>query len=559
MKELIVPAFILFFIVLSGFIIRVIDLSKTSISHDEPLQVYAAKSILETGKPSLPSGMLYTRAVLFTHLVALSFKFFGINEFAARFPSVIFGTLSILLIFFIGKRFFGTTAGLIAASLLAILPFEVIWSRTCRMYAMYQFFFLSGLFAFYNGFEYQISKRNSTTTSSQKAFAPWLNKIPFLSSWNLRWRWLFLSIISLLISFHLQALSGLFYISILSYLFLMLMFTLIAEGVQKTTYSKYLVSFLILASMGIISFLLTDIHKLVKELYEYSPTFFSMKTSPTYYYRFLMSPFLFPIGAFFIVGIIQICMRAHKAGFYTFICTGVPLILLSFFVKIQLPRYIFDIFPLIVLISSYSLYNFFESEQKLSQIIQILNKPIRYNLSKKLVHVVTICLFFLIFLPAPFWFNHVVKIIKGIPDEYSAYGGMFHAQYKEACEYVRNNSKPNDVIVAAIPLAADFYRCGNIKYKLDNGDIEFNRKLSSNEFLLDLYSNAQAITNEDELKKAILINPRGWLVLDKTRFERHLNIPREIKEFVEKNLIYHDTKAKGIVVYSWDETLFRKF
>ena len=99
-KKYVVFAIILFIVVCGGFYIRVIKLGETSLSFVEPLHIYPAKSILETGEPTLPSGSEYSRALWFTQLVALSFKLFGINEFSARFPSVVFGTLSIIVVFF---------------------------------------------------------------------------------------------------------------------------------------------------------------------------------------------------------------------------------------------------------------------------------------------------------------------------------------------------------------------------------------------------------------------------------------------------------------------------
>src|SRR5581483_11163331 len=144
-KGLIIPILILLIIVLSGFYVRIDGLANLGLGSDEPIHIYPAKSILETGEPLLPSGIKYSRALPFTYSVALSFKLFGINEISARLPSVIFGTLSIILIFFIGKEFFGTMVGLVSALLLAFIPFEIAWSRTCRMYSMYQFFFLLGL------------------------------------------------------------------------------------------------------------------------------------------------------------------------------------------------------------------------------------------------------------------------------------------------------------------------------------------------------------------------------------------------------------------------------
>ena len=131
-------------LVLTGLSLRLINLGKPGLAYDESFHVVSAKSMLDTGEPNLPSGEPYTRALLFTRLVAFSFSLLGSNEFAARLPSVIFGTLTIILIFFVGKRMFGTTVGLISAIFLALSPFEIAWARECRMYAMFQFFFLFG-------------------------------------------------------------------------------------------------------------------------------------------------------------------------------------------------------------------------------------------------------------------------------------------------------------------------------------------------------------------------------------------------------------------------------
>ncbi len=144
---------ILTVIVVTGFGLRIINLGGPGFGTDEPLHVFAAQSILENGKPELPSGILYKRALLYTKTVALSFKFFGVSEFSARLPSVIFGTLAIILLFFIGKKFYGTAVGLISAILVAYIPYQIAWSRECRMYTMFQLFYVAGVFAFYYGFE----------------------------------------------------------------------------------------------------------------------------------------------------------------------------------------------------------------------------------------------------------------------------------------------------------------------------------------------------------------------------------------------------------------------
>ncbi|MCP5432925.1 MAG: glycosyltransferase family 39 protein [Alphaproteobacteria bacterium] len=61
-------------------------------------------------------------------------KLAGTSEAALRLPSLVFGLLSIPLIFLIGRRAFGTSVALVAAALLAVHGFHVQWSQLARMY-----------------------------------------------------------------------------------------------------------------------------------------------------------------------------------------------------------------------------------------------------------------------------------------------------------------------------------------------------------------------------------------------------------------------------------------
>lgn len=56
---------------------------------------------------------------------------FGVNEFAGRFPIAVIGVLTVVLMFFLARRFFRSNlAGLIAAIILASAPWHVVLSRT---------------------------------------------------------------------------------------------------------------------------------------------------------------------------------------------------------------------------------------------------------------------------------------------------------------------------------------------------------------------------------------------------------------------------------------------
>jgi len=320
-KEFIIPTVFLLLIVLSGIYIRIDGLANLGLAFDETIHLYAAKSILETGEPTLPSGYNYNRSIFFTYAVALSFKLFGVNEFTARLPSIIFGTLSIILVFFIGRRFFGSPVGLIAAFLMAFLPFEIVWSRTCRMYSMYQAFFLAGFLTFYLGLENEQRVERSARQSKNWS----LYNLSVSSYWNLNLAWLFLSAILLFVAYRLQTEVVIFYGSVLAYLISMSFFDFIALGARQTFRRKYFLLFVFLSIAGVVALALPGVYSLLQTHSQFSPLWAKqIRVSPSAYRDFLLSPVFSPIMAFFVLGAIQACVRVNKAGLYTFMAATVP-------------------------------------------------------------------------------------------------------------------------------------------------------------------------------------------------------------------------------------------
>lgn len=64
---------------------------------------------------------------------------FGFSEMAVRLPSVILGTVTVGLLFLLGKELFGKKVGLLAAFLLSIAPLHVYYSQEARMYVLAAF------------------------------------------------------------------------------------------------------------------------------------------------------------------------------------------------------------------------------------------------------------------------------------------------------------------------------------------------------------------------------------------------------------------------------------
>ena len=108
-----------------------------TLSVDESRLAMAARGVLETGLPRLPSGWVYTRGLLVTYLTAPSLALLGPSDFAARLPSVLAGAAIVPIAYLLGREVAGRLGGLFAAAFLAGHPSLVVWSRQAWFYAVY--------------------------------------------------------------------------------------------------------------------------------------------------------------------------------------------------------------------------------------------------------------------------------------------------------------------------------------------------------------------------------------------------------------------------------------
>lgn len=140
-------------LIIFGLIIRIYHLGTQSFWIDEAYSVTAALGMMEHLLPYMPSGELYSRAILNTGLIALSMKVFGISEFSARLPSMLFGSLTIVMAYLLSKRLFGERVAFITAFIVTFSVVEIAWSRQARMYQQLQFFYILSLYLFYRYME----------------------------------------------------------------------------------------------------------------------------------------------------------------------------------------------------------------------------------------------------------------------------------------------------------------------------------------------------------------------------------------------------------------------
>ena len=118
---------------------------------DENFYVESSLRMVESGDyitPVYHEKKRFAKPILYYWMVVSSFKIFGVSLASARIPSAIFGTLSIGLIFLLGRKLFDSRVGLLSSFLLptTYLHFQISrWSTTDMALS---FFILLSLYLF---------------------------------------------------------------------------------------------------------------------------------------------------------------------------------------------------------------------------------------------------------------------------------------------------------------------------------------------------------------------------------------------------------------------------
>lgn len=93
---------------------------------------------------SLDTGLYVTvdKPPLGLWIQTLSCALFGVNSFGILFPQALAGCISVLIMFFLVRKRFGDTAGLVAAAVIAFTPILIALDRTNNMDIILMFFLL---------------------------------------------------------------------------------------------------------------------------------------------------------------------------------------------------------------------------------------------------------------------------------------------------------------------------------------------------------------------------------------------------------------------------------
>lgn len=148
--------YLFFLIVLSSFLLFFHLGKRPLLSSGEARASEIAIEMMQRGNlliPYLNEEILLTKPLLFHWLIIFNYKLFGVNEFSSRIPSALSGILVVMLVYFLGKKYWDKRTGFIAGVLLLTSPL-FFWSARCaRIDALLLFLVTTALYCFWRGYE----------------------------------------------------------------------------------------------------------------------------------------------------------------------------------------------------------------------------------------------------------------------------------------------------------------------------------------------------------------------------------------------------------------------
>ena len=493
---------ILFALTAIGFYLRFNNLGDRSFWFDEAITSYAAIGVLEHGTPVLPSGIEYTRALLNTYLIALSFWIFGISEFSARIVSVIFGTLTIPLVYLLGKEL-GRRTGLIAALIITFSAFEILWAQEARMYAQFQFFYLLTAYLFY----ISLKKKNS------KLFL--LSGLSFIFAW------------------FSHRFSLFFIIVAVTYIVLCK-----RKEFLKNKYFVY-------ATLGILGLAFMYMTVIGKTPLDYLPSSVPMWAQHTvlhYVFAIVLSPLLILVFISSIFSLFLWKLGIHKDRTYLYFVLNffIPFIFLCLY-PWKYYRYAFFIFPFLVILASNAI-DFYVLQNGANTIWnQLSNKlKLRLELMTNIKKVIMIMLILLLFIQVS------SDIYLNSQDSYANII-VTRDNWKEAGGFVKEHLGDDDKIATTVSLTTLYY-VGRVDYLICQ--YECHESTNSDGVLVDWYAGCILLNNYDLFVQKVNTG-KGWLIADQGRLDGYWTDPK-VRDYIRNNMtFYPEGSDETIEVYSW--------
>jgi hypothetical protein len=491
---------ILFALITIGFYLRFNNLGDNSFSTDEAITTYASIGLLEHGTPVLPSGIVYNRALLNSYLIALSFDIFGISEVSARIISVIFGTLTVPLVYLLGKEL-GKRTGLIAALLMTFSVFEIAVAQEARMYAQFQFFYLLTAYLFYM----------SLKKDSSKLFL--FSGISFIFAW---------------------------YSHVFSLFFIPVAVTYILLCKRREFLKDKYFVYATLVIMGLAFMYVMVSGKTPLDYMPLNVPMWAQHTVLHYVFAEVLSTLLILVIISSITSLIlwKFGIHENKDQLYFMINFFIPFVILSIY-PWKYFKYAIFIFPFLIILASNAV-DFYAIQNRINNAICIRISN-AFKLKNEFVSNMKIVIIFILI---TLLFIQISSDIYGLSQDTFQ---LSDENWKKGGGFVKEHLDGGDKIATTVSLTTLYY-VGRVDYLV--WQYEFINYTNSDGESVDWYTGIVILDNYDLFVQKVNTG-KGWLIADRFRLDAYWIDPK-VRDYIRNNMTYYpEGSDETIEVYSW--------
>ena len=144
--------FIISVLFILSMLIRMYKYTELSVRSDELFYLSYAYSILSHSWAWPPEFMFHGHPPLFHYMLAISTYLFEGSLEVFRLVSIFFGSLTICVIYFLGKSLYNRRVGILAAILLCFCSFHILFSRMVMLEAIWIFLAYTSMYYFWKSY-----------------------------------------------------------------------------------------------------------------------------------------------------------------------------------------------------------------------------------------------------------------------------------------------------------------------------------------------------------------------------------------------------------------------
>ena len=506
--------------------LRVRDIRAEPIHHDEVGAYAFTQSVLERGvpggqvHPDLPFGYCSTSELAY-YPTALCALFFDDPRLVLRIPAVFWSMVTLLLVGYLGARWFNVYVGLLAALLYGLSPHAVGWANLGRYLCQVQFFTLLTMFFTYEAF------RGGGPVRKRMLWAAALS----ISAMYLSWEG-----------------SGIFGVGLALAVVMLRRQTLRPILSSPSVYAAVVFVLIIVAAQ--------NAHRVSQQTQRlwYGEGISDLAIKPMWRYPFFDGSFylmnaswtrdaLLPMIALAVACFLAVRHRWRVPLRFSIICLATNALLMSALLPLRTNRYSFHLMPILILLAA-------AAAGAVTEILWRQSGKIRFSfLQRAYVRAVAVAALLLFIGVAS---GRLVRTAELEDFEVAAYDvqQLRYPHWDGPTEYLRRHVKEGDAVIATFPHTQNFYMAAQkngsqhpeqiVDYWLESTLVIQATLGDSGTVPLDRRSGTVMIYDVEQLKQLFSQHDRVWYCT--TRFGQSRINDHSVSQYLREHMdvVYED-------------------